>query len=109
MQQNTDQHWSNLYDQGRDYLLASHQAISKYLERVDPPAPKTVLDIGCGTDQLTRELYHRGYRVVGVDVSTSAISTARISYDCPIRALSRLAWTNGPLLFEIQYWRGWKW
>ncbi|HWZ65204.1 MAG TPA: class I SAM-dependent methyltransferase [Patescibacteria group bacterium] len=75
--QDIDSHWSNLYDQGRDYLLASHQAISKYLERVDPSAPKAVLDIGCGTGQLTRELYHRGYKVIGIDVSASAVKLAR--------------------------------
>lgn len=42
-------------------------------------APKTALDVGCGTGQLARDLYHRGYQVTGIDISTEAISQAQAS------------------------------
>lgn len=76
MQHDLDHHWSHLYNQGRDFTLASSGQISKFLTFVSPTAPKTCLDIGCGTGQLTRELYHRGYAVVGVDASSSAVKLA---------------------------------
>lgn len=44
---------------------------------VSPDAPKTHLDLGSGTGQLTRELYHRGYRCVGIDASSEAVKRAR--------------------------------
>lgn len=74
--QDVDARWSTAYDQGRDFTLANSQEISQFLGYVDPAAPRTVLDIGCGTGQLTRELYHRGFDAVGIDASTSAIHIA---------------------------------
>lgn len=46
------------------------------LDHVDANLPKTNLDIGCGTGQLTRELSHRGYKCLGIDVSSSAVKLA---------------------------------
>jgi SAM-dependent methyltransferase len=39
--------------------------------------PATVLDAGCGTGRVARELARRGLDVVGVDVDASMIETAR--------------------------------
>ena len=39
--------------------------------------PATVLDAGCGTGRVARELARRGVEVVGVDVDESMIETAR--------------------------------
>ena len=39
--------------------------------------PATVLDAGCGTGRVARELARRGVDVVGVDVDPSMIETAR--------------------------------
>jgi SAM-dependent methyltransferase len=39
--------------------------------------PGTVLDAGCGTGRVARELARRGVDVVGVDVDDSMIDTAR--------------------------------
>lgn len=38
-----------------------------------------MLDIGCGTGQLARDLFHRGYEVIGIDLSEAAIDLARSS------------------------------
>ncbi len=40
-------------------------------------APTTVLDAGCGTGRVARELARRGIDVVGVDVDTAMLATAR--------------------------------
>lgn len=68
-------------------MLASSQEITRFLQHVPDDAPRTALDIGCGTGQLSRELYHRGYRVVGVDASSSAITIARSLTTAPAAEL----------------------
>lgn len=73
----TDRYWSELYDNGHDFSLITSEALTKTLAYTDSTLPKTSLDIGCGTGQLTRELYHRGYTCTGIDVSTSAIKIAQ--------------------------------
>jgi len=75
--QTADEYWSGCYDKGGDFRLISAGALTKILSFTDPITPKTCLDIGCGTGQLTRELAHRGYNCAGMDVATSAISIAR--------------------------------
>ena len=72
----TDIYWSRLYDNGRDFTLISSSTLTKLLSFADHTSPKTCLDIGCGTGQLTRELYHRGYQCVGTDASASAVRLA---------------------------------
>ena len=41
------------------------------------PAPRTVLDAGCGTGRVAIELARRGVDVVGVDVNPDMLATAR--------------------------------
>ena len=48
-----------------DFVMALH------------PAPRSVLDAGCGTGRVARELARRGVAVVGVDTDGSMIATAR--------------------------------
>jgi SAM-dependent methyltransferase len=52
--------------------------------------PATVLDAGCGTGRVARELARRGVDVVGVDVDVSMIDTAR-------RLSPELAWVTADL------------
>ncbi|HTN78213.1 MAG TPA: class I SAM-dependent methyltransferase, partial [Acidimicrobiales bacterium] len=40
-------------------------------------APESVLDAGCGTGRVARELARRGVSVVGVDADASMVDTAR--------------------------------
>lgn len=77
MKDAASQRWDSYYDTDRDFGLMTSQALTQILTYVDASLEKTCLDIGCGTGQLTRELSHRGYECVGVDLSESAISMAR--------------------------------
>lgn len=88
MSPSTDQRWSNVYKRGRDFQLVSSQEIDHFLSYVLPEAPKTCLDLGCGTGQLTRELYHRGYKAVGIDASNEAVQRAKQFTTVPNEQLS---------------------
>ena len=46
------------------------------LSRLDAK-PKTVLDIACGTGNVTEEIYDRGYDVVGIDIAPEMIEVAQ--------------------------------
>lgn len=69
--------WNTLY-QHKDYLWLPTAQVALLCELANSD-PKTALDIGCGTGQLVRDLYHRGYKVVGVDTATEAIAIAQAS------------------------------
>jgi SAM-dependent methyltransferase len=47
-----------------------------YLDRVLPPPPATVLEVGCGRGDLARRLLDRGYRVTPLDPSLQAVAEA---------------------------------
>ena len=52
--------------------------------------PHSVLDAGCGTGRIARELARRGVETVGVDLDEEMLSTAR-------RKAPELEWINGDL------------
>src|SRR6266567_9485434 len=76
-QKDIPKHWDAYYEPGRDFRTEPSQTISKFLGYASAAAPKTALDIGCGTGHLSRELYHCGYKTVGVDISEVAVAAAR--------------------------------
>jgi SAM-dependent methyltransferase len=49
-----------------------------------PPAPATVLDLGCGTGTLTLLLHESGYHVVGADLSMGMLAVARRKLPRPL-------------------------
>jgi SAM-dependent methyltransferase len=53
-------------------------------------SPGSVLDAGCGTGRVGRELYRRGVDVVGVDLDTEMLETARDR--CP-----SVSWIEGDI------------
>ncbi|HZU28055.1 MAG TPA: methyltransferase domain-containing protein [Bryobacteraceae bacterium] len=50
------------------------------LDILNPQFGERVLDVGCGTGQLTSEIAGRGASVVGIDSSPDMIAQARINY-----------------------------
>lgn len=63
---------------------ARHSFVWKYgadlLPLLDPQPGERILDIGCGTGQLTAQIADRGAHVVGLDNSTMMIGQARQNY-----------------------------
>jgi trans-aconitate methyltransferase len=53
---------------------------SNLVALLDPKPGEYILDLGCGTGQLTAEIAARGARVVGLDSSPEMIAQARINY-----------------------------
>jgi trans-aconitate methyltransferase len=50
------------------------------VDLLDPKAGERVLDLGCGTGELTKAIADRGARVLGVDSSPEMIAQARRSF-----------------------------
>ncbi len=73
------------YQKRFDDLARSGVDVHGEVEFVLQFGPATVLDAGCGTGRVARELTRRGVDVVGVDVDSSMIATAR-------RLSPELAW-----------------
>lgn len=72
-----DQHWSKNYDSGQDFQYINQNELDKIFAKMPVKSNGTCLDLGCGTGQASRELHHRGFNVLGIDASTSAINIAK--------------------------------
>lgn len=69
--------WNAIYATGRDFSILPDAIVDFIVAHTVADAPKTFLDVGCGTGWLTRELFQRGYTGIGIDASTEAIAIAR--------------------------------
>src|SRR5437868_9410747 len=65
------------YDARYDERAAAGENVHGEADFVERLAPRSVLDAGCGTGRVARELARRGIDVVGVDVDPSMLATAR--------------------------------
>lgn len=89
----TDQHWSSHYERGLDFRPVTTADVDLILSLLPSPrakAPATALDIGSGTGQLTRELWHRGFRVLGIDASSIGTKMAKAATVAPTSELRYL-------------------
>lgn len=50
------------------------------IDLLDPKAGENILDLGCGTGQLTQKIAERGARVTGLDASPEMIGQARQNF-----------------------------
>lgn len=72
----------------RDWAAATYDRSAGYVSRfgagvvdlLDPRPDEKILDLGCGTGDLTQEISSRGALVVGVDASPRMISRASEKY-----------------------------
>jgi trans-aconitate methyltransferase len=68
-------HWDPaLYDNRAAFVS---RAAGDLVDLLDPLPGEAILDLGCGTGELTAAIAARGARVVGVDASTEMIAAAR--------------------------------
>ena len=76
------------YQRRLDALAESGAAVHGEADFVAGLCPHTVLDAGCGTGRVARELARRGIGVLGIDRDASMIATAR-------RLSPELDWEQG--------------
>ena len=50
------------------------------IDWLDPRAGESILDLGCGSGQLTAEIAEKGATVVGIDSAPSMVAQSRINY-----------------------------
>lgn len=68
---------SALYEQNHAFVWQYGESL---LELLAPQAGERILDLGCGTGQLTEKIAQSGAFVQGIDSSLSMISTAKANY-----------------------------
>lgn len=65
-----------------------HRLAAGLVDVLDPRPGERILDVGCGTGELTRAIVERGARVVGIDASPAMIAEARRSFpDLDLRVM----------------------
>ncbi len=97
------------YDRRWDELAAAGQDPHGEATFVMRFAPLTVLDAGCGTGRVARELARRGVHTVGVDADADMLATAArkapdLTWHCADLAALDLRdpdASGAPLLFEV--------
>jgi len=65
------------YDATYERRAAAGQDVHGEADFVERFGPASVLDAGCGTGRVGRELARRGMKVVGVDIDADMLDTAR--------------------------------
>src|SRR5438132_6481542 len=65
------------YDATYDRRAADGEDVHGEANFVQRFSPASVLDAGCGTGRVGRELARRGLKVVGVDIDPEMLATAR--------------------------------
>jgi SAM-dependent methyltransferase len=78
------------YDRRFDELASTGADVHGEASLVDSYGPGSVLDAGCGTGRVAIELSRRGHAVVGIDVDSAMLETARAK-------APDLAWVQGDL------------
>jgi ubiquinone/menaquinone biosynthesis C-methylase UbiE len=67
----------NLYDDKHDFVFKFGEEIVNLL---NPQQDETILDLGCGTGDLTKKIFDSAKQVVGLDNSNEMIQTAKEKY-----------------------------
>jgi trans-aconitate methyltransferase len=71
-------HWDpSLYESSHSFVWERGRAL---VELLGPQAGERILDVGCGTGQLTAEIAGTGAQVTGIDSSATMIGQARANF-----------------------------
>jgi SAM-dependent methyltransferase len=81
---------ADAYDATYEQRAAAGENVHGEADFVSRFAPASVLDAGCGTGRVARELARRGIAVAGVDIDDAMLETAR-------RKAPEVAWHLGDL------------
>ena len=105
------QDWEDKYSRTWDAHRRQNQIITEDAAKVLPPPfldvlhrGRAILEIGCGTGELSNWLAHEtGARLLGVDLSQTAISAARRLYSppCEFQAVSYRDLFATPRRFDL--------
>jgi trans-aconitate methyltransferase len=68
---------TELYDSAHSFVSKYGEGILSYLQA---KPGETILDLGCGTGDLTEEIFRTGATVIGVDHSADMIRAAKIKF-----------------------------
>lgn len=68
---------ADLYQQAHTFVYQYGESL---LELLSPQAGEKILDLGCGTGELTDKIYQKGAEVLGIDSSASMIEQAKNLY-----------------------------
>lgn len=66
-----------LYDHLMNHI--DYKNITEYIIKIfkkNNISPETILDLACGTGTITTELYRRGYKMIGTDISCDMLEVA---------------------------------
>ncbi|HEY2721477.1 MAG TPA: class I SAM-dependent methyltransferase, partial [Chitinophagaceae bacterium] len=69
---------TSLYNQQHNFVYKYGEDVLKWL---DPHEGEKILDVGCGTGQLTNKISNSGAIVTGIDASAEMIEKAQENYD----------------------------
>ena len=72
--------WSESYDQDLlgNYGYCAHKIAAKAFANVLPDRRTNIIDVGCGTGLVAKELFEMGFEIIdGVDVSKGMLKQAR--------------------------------
>ncbi len=69
--------WNDLYENGREYRITNELLLNLILERGGQKPAANVLDVGCGTGDLSVKLARHGLTVTGIDLAVAAIEKAK--------------------------------
>jgi trans-aconitate methyltransferase len=70
--------WNSiLYDKSHDFVSKYGEGILSYL---NPQPEEKILDLGCGTGDLTKEIFLAGAHVIGIDSSAEMIAKAKAKF-----------------------------
>ncbi len=91
----------DVYDSTYDSRAAAGENVHGEADFVERFAPASVLDAGCGTGRVGRELARRGRDVVGVDLDQAMLATARQKAPLVDWRLADLATVDLDGLFDV--------